>query len=236
MRKGLLWVGCVLAAGSVVALLLAPLGTRTGWWPFTTGFTLLRWSAYLGIAAAVIAIVAGLISRRWALAGVAAVVGLAVAAVPWNLQRAARSVPPIHDITTDLQDPPQFVAVVPLRAGAPNPHEYLGGAVSDAQRAAYPDIQPLVLPVPPEQAFDRALAAARDLGWEVVASDRAAGRIEATDTTMWFGFKDDVVIRVQAQAGATRIDVRSKSRVGRGDAGANARRIRDLLHAIQQSA
>jgi uncharacterized protein (DUF1499 family) len=236
MRHSLLWVGCVLAATSVLTLLLGPLGTRAGWWTFVTGFTLLRWSAYLGLAAAAVSLVGGAVARRWRAAAVAIAVGLAVAAVPWNLLRAARGVPPIHDITTDLQDPPRFVAVLPLRAGSPNPPEYLAGAVANAQRRAYPDIQPLLLPIPAAQAFERALAAARDLGWEIVASDRAAGRIEAMDTTYWFGFTDDVVIRIQDQAGGgARIDVRSKSRVGRGDAGANARRIRNFLRAVQQA-
>jgi uncharacterized protein (DUF1499 family) len=236
MRHGLLWLGCVLAATSVLTLLLGPLGTRAGWWTFVTGFTLLRWSAYLGLAAAAVSLVGGAVARRWRAAAVAIAVGLAVAAVPWNLLRAARGAPPIHDITTDLQDPPRFVAVLPLRTGSPNPPEYLAGAVADAQRRAYPDIQPLVLPIPAAQAFERALAAARDLGWEIVASDRAAGRIEAMDTTYWFGFTDDVVIRIQDQAGGgARIDVRSKSRVGRGDVGANARRIRNFLRAVQQA-
>jgi len=234
MRTGLVWVGCVLAATSLVTLLLGPLGTRAGWWTFVTGFTLLRWSVYLGLAAAAASLVGGAIARRWRAAAMAIVVGLVVAAVPLTLLRAARAVPPIHDITTDLQDPPRFVAVLPLRAGAPNPPEYLGGTVADEQRRAYPDIQPLVLPIPAAQAFERALAAARDLDWEIVASDRAAGRIEAVDTTYWFGFKDDVVIRIQEPAGGARIDVRSKSRVGRGDAGANARRIRTFLRAVQQ--
>jgi len=107
--------------------------------------------------------------------------------------------------------------------------------VTAQQRRAYPDIQPLVVNVPAEKAFDRALAAVRDLGWNVVASERDAGRIEAVDTTFWFGFKDDVVIRVREMGapGSTRIDVRSKSRVGVGDLGTNARRVRTLLDRLQ---
>jgi uncharacterized protein (DUF1499 family) len=121
-----------------------------------------------------------------------------------------------------------------MRTGAANPPEYLGGDVTAQQRRAYPDIQPLVLQVGAEQAFARALAAVRDLGWNVVADDREAGRIEAVDTTFWFGFKDDVVIRVsEMNPGSSRIDVRSKSRVGVGDLGTNARRIRTLLDRLQ---
>jgi uncharacterized protein (DUF1499 family) len=85
------------------------------------------------------------------------------------------------------------------------------------------------------ETFDRALAAVRDLGWEVVASDRSSGRIEAVDTTFWFGFKDDVVIRIAEVPpnGGARVDVRSKSRVGVGDLGTNANRVRELLGRLQ---
>ena len=81
----------------------------------------------------------------------------------------------------------------------------------------------------PDQAFDRALAVAQDLEWRIVTADKAAGRIEATDTTRWFGFEDDVVVRLTPWGSGTRVDVRSVSRVGGGDAGTNARRIRDYL-------
>ena len=90
----------------------------------------------------------------------------------------------------------------------------------------------MTLPAPPRQAFDRALATARSLGWDIVASDPPAGRIEATDTTFWFGFKDDVVIRIRPQGSGARLDVRSKSRVGRSDVGANAARIRRFRQAL----
>lgn len=161
--------------------------------------------------------------------------------------------PPIHDITTDTANPPAFVAVVPLReAGkAANPPGYecppppadgsrgrpcgSGATAAAAQATAYPDIQPVTLAAAPPQAFDRALAAARAQGWEIVASEPAEGRIEATATTFWFGFKDDIVIRVtSADGGQSRLDIRSKSRVGLGDVGANAKRIRAWTAALQK--
>ena len=83
--------------------------------------------------------------------------------------------------------------------------------------------------MPPNEAVQKAIDAARALGWEVVASDAAAGRVEATDTTSWFGFKDDIVVRVRPQPGGSRVDVRSASRVGRSDVGKNAERVRDFL-------
>jgi uncharacterized protein (DUF1499 family) len=125
---------------------------------------------------------------------------------------------------------------VPLRTGAANPAEYDGAEVAGQQRRAYPDIQPLTLQVSGEQAFSRALTVVRGLGWNVVADDREAGRIEAVDTSFWFGFMDDVVIRVrEAGPGSTRIDVRSKSREGTADFGRNARRIRTLLDRLQSA-
>ena len=154
--------------------------------------------------------------------------------------------PPIHDVTTDLKDPPAFNDVVLLRsaAGAVNSVEYqrtqsIRGNkfnVPDAQRRAYPDIQPLALPRPPAQAFQMAQQVARDMGWDIVAVVPSEGRIEATDTTWYFGFKDDVVIRVVPGSTGSRVDVRSESRVGLGDAGTNARRVRAYLTKLRELA
>ena len=123
-----------------------------------------------------------------------------IGALAWKASR----VPAIHDITTDTIQPPPFLVILPLRAGAVNPVDYGGEDVAAKQKQAYPDIVPLALAVPPDRAFDRALAAARGMGWEMVASDPAGGRIEATDTTFWFGFKDDVVVRVTPQPSGSR--------------------------------
>jgi uncharacterized protein (DUF1499 family) len=100
------------------------------------------------------------------------------------------------------------------------------------QREAYPDIKPLILEIPAAQAFERALFAAREAGWEIVEANADAGRIEATDTTRFFGFKDDVVVRLTPLDARTVVDVRSVSRVGRGDAGTNARRVRAFLQRL----
>ena len=170
--------------------------------------------------------------RGLLLATISLLVGLALVGIPGRF-RMGPPKPPIHDISTDMREPPEYVAVLPLRANAPNTTVYGGEKIASQQRAASPDLQPLILNVPPPQAFDRALAAVRDMGWELVAADAAAGRIEATDTTFWFGFKDDVVIRVKPADGGSRIDVRSLSRVGGGDAGTNAKRIRAYLDALR---
>jgi uncharacterized protein (DUF1499 family) len=236
MHQYILGFGILLCVVAAVVLGLAPLGPQLGWWTFREGFTLLRWSGYIGLAAAAIALLGTLLTRRWVI-GLAAVIGaLAVAAMPWTWQRTARSAPPIHDITTDTLDPPAFVAILPLRAGSPNKADYEGAPVANQQRRAYPDIQPLILPLDQSAAFSRALEAARAMGWEIVASSPREGRIEATATTFWFGFKDDVVVRVRQALNGSRIDVRSTSRVGRGDVGTNARRIRAYLERLRKAA
>lgn len=196
----------------------------------------MRWAAYAGLAAAALGVVMLLLprTRRAGLVTlvVALALGLGTAFVPWNGLRQARALPPIHDITTDTGRPPEFVAILPLRAAAPNPATYGGPEVARAQAGAYPDLRPHRLNAAPADAFKRALQAAREMGWEIVAADAAAGRIEATDITFWFGFKDDVVIRMEADGSGSRVDVRSVSRVGVGDVGANAKRIRAYLRAL----
>ena len=121
----------------------------------------------------------------------------------------------------------------PSAQGAANQAEYGGPEVAAQQRQAYPDVVPLVLEAPADVAFGRALGAARGMGWEIVAADSSAGRIEATATTAWFGFKDDVVVRVTPEDGRSRVDVRSVSRVGMSDVGTNAARIRAYLARLR---
>lgn len=225
----------ILSIAIIAALLLALAGpgTRLDLWSFGTGFLLLRWALYLGVGSAVVALLLLIIPKtrtgNASVLIVALLVGVATAWVPWNGYRTARSVPPIHDITTDTVTPPAFVAVLPLRAGASNPPEYAGEEVAKQQREAYPDLATLVLTRSPGEVFNDALATAKDMGWQIVAEEPGEGRIEATATTFWFGFKDDVVIRIVAEGTGSRLDLRSKSRVGRSDVGANAARIRRFI-------
>jgi len=231
----LIRIGLVLSLVAAALLLAGPLGTRAGMWSFIIGFLMLGLSLLLALVGASLSLVGGIKTGQWSIAAAGIIIGLIVVSVPSAVVLSARGTPPIHDITTDPDNPPAFVAILPLRAGAANPSDYAGSEVAVQQRRAYPDIQPLVLRATAAEAFDRALAVVRDLGWEVVASDRSAGRIEAVDTTFWFGFKDDVVIRIAEIEGSARIDVRSKSRVGVGDVGTNARRVRTLLSRLRPS-
>jgi hypothetical protein len=142
---------------------------------------------------------------------------------------------PIHDISTNTQNPPAFVDIVALRSDSDNTTDYLDDGTAEAQAAAYPDIQTIVLETTFESSFAAALAAAHEMGWEVIASKPAEGRIEAIASTSIVGFKDDVVIRVTEKDGKTLVDVRSKSRIGKGDMGVNANRIRAYTEQLAGS-
>jgi uncharacterized protein (DUF1499 family) len=229
-------------AGAGLALLLVGLAGpayRLGV-PLGTAFTMLRWGAYLGLAVAVLAAASAYLAYRrqqrtqMAMAATALLLALIVVGVPYSWQRRAAAAPPIHDISTDLENPPAFAAIVPLRADAPNTLER-SLEVSAQQRRAYPDLGPVTLSAPPDQAFAAALAVAQGRGWDIVTADSSAGRIEATDTTRWFGFKDDIVVRLTMWGAGTRVDVRSVSRVGRGDAGTNAQRIQQFLDDLSRT-
>jgi uncharacterized protein (DUF1499 family) len=233
-------IGLALALLAALAGLSAGLGYRFGWWSLGTGFGLLRYAAYGALAAMALSVLGLVLARPGsqrrglyrALAGL--VIGAVVFGVPWTYLRAAQQVPAIHDITTDTENPPAFVAILPLRAEAANPPDYGGDEVAGQQRAAYPDILPFSTPLPPDRSFEQALATAIDEGWEIVAAVPSEGRVEATDTTLWWGFKDDVVIRITPEGSGSRLDIRSKSRVGIGDFGTNAARIEAFLEQLEE--
>jgi len=226
-----------LAIASALAALAAGPGYRFGWWGLAPAFMVLRWATMGALGSAAIGLIGGALAfsahaRRplW-LAFIAFIVGLVVAAPPINMMRRANELPDIHDISTDTDHPPAFVAVVPLRRGARNPVEYQP-ATAAQQKKGYPDIAPALLKLPPSEAFARAEKAARSMGWEIVAVAPQDLRIEATDTTPMFGFKDDVVIRVTPLADGSRVDIRSLSRIGSSDIGVNANRIRGFMRKL----
>ncbi|TXL74407.1 DUF1499 domain-containing protein [Vineibacter terrae] len=169
-----------------------------------------------------------------ALVGVA--LGVAAAYVPISWRIAADNLPRINDISTDTIHPPAFVALPSPRGNTGNGSDYPGPAVAAAQRAGYPDIRPLTLKASSADAFTHVERVARGFGWEIVAREPAQGRLEAVATTAWFGFKDDIIVRLTEVTGGTRIDIRSRSRVGISDLGANAARIRLFLARLQQPA
>ena len=236
MTRGriLLVLACI-AAAAVVA---SGFGARFGLWKFGVGFEVLRWGVYASFAIAALALLALLIpkwrAQRVASLAAALVIGLVAGGVPAYWFQKGIAVPPINDITTDTANPPAFAAILPLRADAKVPSAYPGEAFAKQQQAAYPDIKPVDIAQWPPTAFAKALDAAKRMGWAIVATDPVTGRIEATATTPWFGFKDDVVIRITPEPGGSRLDIRSVSRVGQSDLGANAARIRAYLDLLNK--
>jgi uncharacterized protein (DUF1499 family) len=145
--------------------------------------------------------------------------------------------PAIHDVTTNPDDPPAFSDEVARAPGRRNGVRYPDPTpeVTALQRAAFPDLAPLEVDLPPPQALERARNVALSLGWEVARTDSAAFTLEATQTSRVFRFVDDVVIRIRPNGnGGSTVDLRSNSRVGGGDLGANALRIRAFRDAFRQ--
>jgi hypothetical protein len=234
-------IGLALGVICGIASIASGLGAHMDLWHFRVGFTILRWATYGAFAVIVISIAGVILGQRAKLraartAGVLGlIIGLLTVAPPLYQFYLANNVPAIHDISTDTANPPQFVAVVALRKKddnslAPDPK------TAAMQAEAYPDLKTVAVNAPPAQVLRRAEAAARDMGWEIVAVDPQAMRVEATATTMLFGFKDDIAIRVAADAAGSRLDVRSASRVGRSDIGVNAKRIRAYLKKFDSEA
>lgn len=243
-KPGSRWLAAVvmLTMACAIAAALAGFGHRWGWWDYRAGFGILRWAVYIAAGAGIVCLVAFLVGAArkntaltaLGLAGAAIAAGLVLPA--WNMQRTGALVPRIHDITTDTDNPPAFSAILPLRRDAPNPAAYDGPKTAAEQKKAYADIHAAELALPPAQAYERALDVARDMGWQIIAAEPAQGRIEATDATFWFGFRDDVVIRVAAAGRGSRVDLRSKSRIGRSDFGTNAKRVRDYTRKLEGAA
>jgi len=214
---------------AVALFALGPLANQLGLCPVMGGFGAFALGLLLGLVALVLGLVglfatragSGREGRAAALTG--ALLGLVIAAAGAFASAPGRGLPRINDITTDPADPPAFAD--PKLA-------YPGAEFARLQRAAYPDLATLALAQPADAAYRAALAAARSLGWQIVREDPTAGIFEATETSAVFHFVDDVVVRVRPESGGARIDVRSKSRVGQGDLGANAARIRAFAAAL----
>ena len=237
-----LTLSLALVGGGALVAVASGFGYRLQLWDYLPAFKILFVGVVAAIAGTVVAVVGIYLSWRsgqsasmyWSMAVFA--VGVLIAVPVVSSVRLSRTLPWIHDVTTDTENPPAFAAALKDRAGAPNTADYGGPAIAKLQLAAYPDIKPLHLNVSPSAAFEAAQKSARELGWKIVAADPIAGRIEASDRTFWFGFTDDIVVRITAEAGGSRIDVRSVSRVGKSDLGANARRIRKFLGDVSSNA
>jgi hypothetical protein len=196
----------------------------------------------LGLLTALLALLTGLVAlwltrpatgrggRGQALRG--ALCGAAVVALVVVGASAGSGLPPINDITTNPQDPPMFSAALGLPENVGRNMGYDAAALAETTRSAYPDLQTLKLPQRPAAAHAAALAAVDALGWQLTAADAEHGTIEARETSRIFRFVDDVAIRIRPEGDGSAIDLRSKSRDGQGDLGANAARIRRFRDAI----
>jgi uncharacterized protein (DUF1499 family) len=221
----------------LIELISGP-GTRFGLFGYRTGLKLFFMAGQAGLIvgiAALFVLIFAVYKRapKKLLGLIAFAVLLSVAAgLPGRVFKAkAGEVPRIHDITTDPDDPPKFVDIV--RPPGTNSLEYAGERIKEQQLAAYPDIKPATMAFDANAAFERALSVARSMGWRIVADKREEGRLEATATTAFFGFKDDIVIRIRKVSDSTStVDIRSSSRVGLSDVGANAARIRAFLKQL----
>lgn len=248
------WVRAALIVSLLtpVYFLVAALGAKFGLFDWTVGFIDLTvtWGAQRLLPAAAVFAFLGLLlaafitPRRGVLAALAALaIPAAGLGYAMHVRNAAADIPPIHDISTDLLDPPTFSqAVVTARAAVPRANDLDlankrtgdGRAFIDLQREAYADIAPAPTGLDPARAFDIALALAREQDWRIGRVDAEAGVIEATAESFWFGFIDDIVVRVRPDGTGARIDMRSVSRVGRSDLGANAARMRPYLAELRR--
>jgi len=226
------------------ALLLAaggPLGIQLDLLRPMSGFSAFLLGCLLGLGGLVLGALglfltrpsAGRSGRGRALLG--ALVGLALVGLVAATAGPSRGLPPVNDITTDPDDPPVFHAAAHLEANQGRDMSYAAGELARVTREAYPDLVPIRVEKPPEQVFGAAKQAALKLGWKVIEKHRARGLLEAHSTSRIFRFVDDVVIRIRVADEGSVVDVRSKSRDGRGDLGANAARIRAFRAALLAS-
>lgn len=229
-----------LLAGFIAAALIvgaAPLYRFAG---FALGdaFALMTWGTYAAagtLALAVLWVIFAAIGRSGAgllLVVLGVVLAVGAGQGPIRMKMTADSLPFIHDITTDTANPPVFVALAPVRASAPNGVDYKTDPA--LQLKGYPDLKTFTSKKSAAELYEKALAVAKTMKWEIVSSSSDEGRIEATDTTAWWAFKDDVVIRVVAEGDGSKLDIRSMSRVGGSDLGKNAERIRAFLKALAE--
>ena len=238
IARWLVRTGFVLAVLCVLAAMLSGIGYRLELWGFRTGFGIIKWAFQLAIVAVVLSLVGLAIPSRRTGATIAIgllgiIIGGTAAYVPWSWKQTLDAHPYIHDITTDLDDPPAFVMVAKVRGEGDHPVTYDGPDVGAQQREAYPELKPLIVSADAATVFAAAKKVVDSMGMELVDASENDLRIEATQTSFFYGFKDDIVVRIVATPDGTRIDVRSKSRVGRSDIGQNAKRIKTFLANLE---
>ncbi len=244
LARGAAVLGFALAIAALLMLAAGPIGWRAGWWHYRIGLlTLLPDAGYVGLAAVAVSALAlmfgarAIARRGLVLAVLGLLIGGTAAYFPWHWNNLRGLYPRLNDVTTDLDTPPSLAFAEAMRqAEHGNPVAYGGAKAAAVQRQSYPDIAPAMLDLPPPRAFDRALAVAKAKGWRIVKTDPEAGVIDANQQSRWFGFTDDIAIRVSPAGAGSRVDIRSAARQGRGDFGVNAARVRGYLAALREGA
>ena len=240
-------MGIAVSILSSLILIIAAVGYRWDLWSVKFALlTLTKYATYGALVGAAISLVGvgkswpGGTSRGLLLSVFGVIIGSGAFCTIFEHWKMVQTHPFIHDITTDTDNPPQFVTVVPVRQSLnANPHLYEGSDLAFLQHYGgfnrpYKDIAPFITELPPGTTFDVALKVAEEMGWEIINADTEGGRIEASDTSFWYGFTDDIVIRVTSESVGSRVDMRSLSRVGRSDVGVNAARIRIYMSALTE--
>ena len=252
---GSIWLArlcLLLGAGAVIMALVGAIGAGQDWWGKLDGLSFVSAAVVVALLGLVMSLIVLLLYRKrggtirnLTLAGL--VCSLAYLGFIGYWVNVGMNVPQIHDITTDLDNPPEF-QVLKLRpddfADVPGRGDPKYAGMDAIERwkllhsKAYGDIRTITVPLPVDRAVALAEQVALKRGWEIAASSPEEGRLEAVDTVSLFRFKDDVVVRVQPGPGGltSQIDVRSVSRVGRSDLGVNAKRIRGFLKDLQAAA
>src|SRR5438874_479849 len=233
------------AGFAVAVLLLAIVIVRGGILEIIPSLAAVGGAFILAMIAVLLALAAFVVIWReglqgFGMAATALLVGVAILGYPAYLGVKGYRLPAIADITTDPIDPPRFEAIARLRLRDANPIVYAGLRAAELQRAAYPSIEPLIVAVPPQIAYDAAVEVITKRKWRIVDArapqvGRRDGRIEAVARTPILGFRDDVVVRVRSDPDGARIDIRSTSRYGRHDFGTNAARVSALSEAIDEA-
>ena len=233
------------AGFAVAVMLLAIVIVRAGILEIVPSLATVGGAFILAMIAMLLALAAFVVIWREGLQGfgramAALLTGAAILGYPAYLGVKGYRLPAIADITTDPIDPPRFEAIARLRSRDANPIVYAGLRAGELQRAAYPNIEPLLVSAPPQLAYEAAVDVITKRKWRIVDArapqvGRRDGRIEAVARTPIFGFRDDVVVRVRSDPDGARVDIRSTSRYGRHDFGTNAARIAALSEAIDDA-
>lgn len=223
----------------ILTPIIGALGSRVDLWSFVTGIYLTPAGLLLALVGLLIGLIAMLrlrkLGERLVLAAHGAGLSLLVSLYLGGMLISIFSVPPIHNVSTDIEDPPQFSHAQSLRAQHENSLDYESEVIGPLQREGYPEVAPLVMALARDEMYGRVKRVLIDMGMEVAREDPDSGEIEAVASTFWFGFKDDLVVRLREVEAGTRLDVRSVSRVGQVDLGANANRIMEIIRRVEEA-